>query len=124
MIDMFRQGGLIMYPLLAATVAVLGYGVAAVRGVRTATGSDPRLEATIDGVLFWGGFSVVLGLIGTLVGVVQAAQAIELAGGAEPLLVWGGIRVALSSTILAMLVFGVASIVWFALRRAYARRRA
>jgi hypothetical protein len=124
MIEMFRQGGLIMYPLAAATLAVIGYSVFAARGLRMAAGPDPRLEATIDGVLFWGGFSVLLGVIGTLIGVVQAAQAIEWAGGAEASLVWGGIRVALSSTIVALLVFGVASLTWFVLRRGYAQRQA
>jgi hypothetical protein len=125
MIELFSQGGVIMYPLLAATAAVIGYGVAAARGLRSATGPDPRLEATIDGVLFWGAFGVVLGVIGSLIGIVQAARIIEAAGGVvEPILVWGGIRVALTSTIVALPVFGLAALAWFALRRGYARRQA
>jgi hypothetical protein len=114
-----------MYPLLAVTAAVVGYSIAAARGLRSASGPDPRLEATIDGVLFWGGFGVVLGLIGTLIGIVQAALAIEAAGGVvEPILIWGGIRVALSSTIVALPLFGLAALAWFGLRRGYTRRRA
>jgi hypothetical protein len=85
MTEFFRDGGLIMYPLFAVTVAVIGYSVAAARGLRSASGPDARLEATIDGVLFWGGFGVVLGVIGSLIGIVVAAQAIEAAGGvADP----------------------------------------
>jgi hypothetical protein len=118
MIDLFRDGGYIMYPLLAVTVAVIGYSVSAARGLRSASRPDPRLEATIDGVLFWGGFGVVLGVIGSLIGIVQAARIIEAAGGAvEPILIWGGIRAALSSTIVALPVFGLAALVWFVLRR-------
>jgi biopolymer transport protein ExbB len=102
-----------------------GYGITAARSLRSASGPDPRLEARIDGVLFWGGFGVVLGIIGSLIGVVQAARIIEAAGGVvEPILIWGGIRVALTSTIVALLVFGLAALAWFALRRGYARRRA
>jgi hypothetical protein len=123
MIDLFRQGGFMMYPLVAVTAAVIGYSISAARGLRSASGPDPRLEATIDGVLFWGGFGVVLGVIGTLVGIVHAAHAIEAAGGVvEPILIWGGLRVALSTTIVALPVFGVAALTWFALRRGYARR--
>lgn len=124
MIELLRDGGFIMYPLLAVTAAVIGYSVSAARALRSASGPDPRLEATIDGVLFWGGFGVVLGVIGSLIGIVQAARIIEAAGGiVEPILIWGGIRAALSSTIVALPVFALAALAWFALRRGYARRR-
>jgi hypothetical protein len=92
------QGGFIMYPLYAAGAAVVGYAVSAALRLRErpataaagATAPDPRLEATIDGVLFWGVFAVVLGVLGTLVGIVQAARAIELAGSVQASLAWGG----------------------------------
>jgi hypothetical protein len=38
------------------------------------------------------------------------------------MLIWGGIRIALSSTILALVVFGLAALGWFLLRRSYAHR--
>jgi hypothetical protein len=117
------SGGVIMYPIFIVAIVVIGYAVAAARRVRAVAGSaDPRLEATIDGVLFWGIFAVVLGVLGTLLGIVQAAQAIELAGGVDARLAWGGVRVALPPTIVALVIFGAAALAWFALRGGYSRR--
>jgi hypothetical protein len=121
----FMQGGVIMYPLFLIAAVVVGYGIRATLRLRDfAGGPDPRLEAAIDGVLFWGIFAVVLGVLGTLIGIVQAAQAIELAGGVHAALAWGGIRVSLPPTIFALLLFGASALVWFALRSGYSRRRA
>jgi hypothetical protein len=117
------QGGVIMYPLFLIAAVVIGYGVRATQRLRTFAGSpDPRLESAIDAVLFWGIFAVVLGVIGTLLGIVQAAQAIELAGGVHAALAWGGVRVALPPTIFALFLFGAAALAWFALRSGYSRR--
>jgi biopolymer transport protein ExbB/TolQ len=119
----FVSGGVMMYPLFAVAVAALGYALAAGRRLRqNAGGPDPRLESAIDAVLFWGSFGVVLGLLGTLIGIVQAARAIELAGGVEARLAWGGIRVSLPPTIFALFIFGIAALAWFFLRSRYARR--
>jgi biopolymer transport protein ExbB/TolQ len=117
------SGGVMMYPLFAVAAAAIGFAVVAGRRLRQHAGApDPRLESAIDAVLFWGSFGVVLGLIGTLIGIVQAAQAIELAGGVEARLAWGGIRVSLPPTIFALFVFGIAALTWFFLRYGYSRR--
>jgi hypothetical protein len=119
------QGGVIMYPLFLVAAVVVGYGVRATQRLRDFAGNpDPRLESAIDAVLFWGFFAIVLGLLGTLLGIAQAAQAIQLAGGVDPALAWGGIRVSLPPTIFALLLFAVAALAWFALRSGYSRRTA
>jgi len=48
--------------------------------------------------------------------VIVAAQSIEYAGDVSPMLVWGGMRVALTSTAAGALILGVAGLVWFALQ--------
>jgi hypothetical protein len=117
------QGGVIMYPLFLVAAVAIGYGVrATLRLRRFAGGRDLRLESAIDGILFWGVFAVVLGVLGTLLGIVQAAQAIELAGGVDSALAWGGVRLSLPPTIFALLLFGAAALAWFALRSGYSRR--
>jgi len=85
--------------------------------------SDVVLETNIDAVLFWGAYGVVLGLLGTLVGVTQAATAISASGASTvgAALVWGGIKVALNPTIFSLVVFSIAFVVWFALRVRYRR---
>lgn len=111
------SGGIMMFPVLGCALLVLA--IAAWTGTRL-WGSDidlgPRTRAGIDSVLFWGGFSVVLGVLGTLLGVMVAAHAIEAVGEVHATLVWGGIRVALITTVTGVLVLAVAALLWFFLR--------
>lgn len=67
-------------------------------------------------MLFWGVFGAVVGLLGTLGGVAQAAAAIEAAGSVSPSLAWGGLRVALHPLLMGLLLLSVSLLLWFALR--------
>lgn len=69
----------------------------------------------LQAILFWGSMALVLGLLGTVVGVVTMAQSIASAGTAPQGLVWGGFGVALSTFIFGLLIFIVSAILWFAL---------
>lgn len=126
MMSWFVDGGVVMYPLLFVAIWVLVLAVRAVGRLRTldAGARDVVAESDIDAILLWANVGLVVGLIGTLVGVSQAASAIELAGEAPAALIWAGIRVTLVSTIFGMVVFSFAAPVWFYLRRAYRRRAA
>jgi hypothetical protein len=115
MIDVFVDGGYAMWALLVTGALVVGLAGNAVHQLATADPADRR-DQGIDAVLFWGMFSVVLGLIGTLVGVGQAARAIEAAGTAEPTLVWAGFRITLTSTIAGFGIGGISLVLWFTLR--------
>jgi biopolymer transport protein ExbB/TolQ len=121
MIEAFQSGGVLMWPLLLVGVGVLVLALRVVwllgaRGSRSA-----EAESSLQAILFWGGMSVLLGLIGTVIGVVQMTQAIALAGRVHPPLVWGGFGVSLVTLILGMLIFAVAALLWFPLRL-WARR--
>jgi hypothetical protein len=123
--EYIEQGGYMMWPLIAIAIAVLGLSVwswTSLPGNRTA--ADAVVETRIDSVLFWGAYGVVLGILGTLIGIAQAASAIQ-AFGAETVsaaLVWGGIQVAMITVIFGFLIFSVALVAWFALRVRYRRR--
>ncbi|MFW6201103.1 MAG: MotA/TolQ/ExbB proton channel family protein [Gemmatimonadota bacterium] len=122
------DGGFVMYPLFVIVAAILvliargAWRVGAGESSGGAEGADPALEVGIDAILFWGAFGVVVGVVGTLVGIVEAAQAMELAGEVSPALAWGGIKVSLIPTIFSLLVFGIAVLGWFVLRTVYRRR--
>lgn len=114
------DGGFIMYPILGCGVLVLGISVwTATRLWGRDVDLGPRTRAAVDSVLFWGGFSVVLGVLGTLVGIMVAARAIEAVGEVHASLVWGGVRVALITTVTGVLILSAASLLWFALRLRY-----
>lgn len=122
MIDFVQQGGLFMWPLLLVAAAVVVLAIRSALRLRAPEAGDVRLETAIDAILFWGAWGVVLGLLGTLGGVYQAAGMISLAREISAPVVWGGIRVALTTTIFGLLVFAVAAVAWFALRVWYRRR--
>ncbi len=120
--NFIREGGVIMWVLVPVAVVTLGVAVAAALRLRSRAGRDPRLETGIDAVLFWGIYGLVIGVLGTVVGLFQAARAIERLGPLDPRMIWGGIRVTLTTSIFGLVLFSLALLVWFGLRSVYRRR--
>lgn len=113
----FFAGGVMMYPIAISAVAALAYaGWSAWRLWRGDASVDARVEAGVDGILFWGGFALLLGILGTVIGIAQAAQAIEMVGEVHTSLVWGGIKVALVTTIWGAVILAASAFLWFLLR--------
>lgn len=113
----FFAGGVMMYPITFAALVALG--LTAWSAWRLWGGEprvDARVEAAVDGVLFWGGYALLLGFLGTVVGIAVAAHAIEMVGEVHTSLVWGGIRVSLITTIYGAVILGTAALLWFVLR--------
>lgn len=120
MVTWFLEGGFPMWFVLIAGLVGLALAFDAGRklfGETTASG----LLAEINGVLFWGGFASVLGLIGTFVGVALMARSLAQAGAATASVVWGGLRVALIPTVFGLVVLSVCLLAWYGLRSAYRR---
>jgi len=112
-----QQMGFIRYPLLFSLAAVVGLAfLAGTRLLEPRVGPDLKTKAWIDAVLFWGGFAAISGVLGTLIGVIVAAQSIEMAGAVVPSLVWGGIKVAVLSSAFGVLILALAALLWFALQ--------
>jgi hypothetical protein len=124
MMTFFREGGVMMYPLLLVTIVMIVLSVRAWLRLRVGDPGRATAGTGIDAIVFWGAYAVVLGVLGTLVGVSIAAGAISRASEVSPAVIWSGIRVALSTTIYGLLVFAVSLLVWFALRVAHRRRLA
>ncbi len=114
---LWESVGLIRYPLAFSflTVVVLGLWSAS-RLVGASASPTLRTKAWLDAILFWGGFAVVTGVLGTLIGIIIAAQAIEAVGGVATSLVWGGIKVAMLSSAIGMLILAFAALLWFVLQ--------
>ena len=119
MMSFFREGGFPMYFVAAGAVLAI---VAAVRGVVALRSAQAARPSSVDGVIFWGGFALLVGLLGTLVGFSQMARAIQGAGSVSPALLWGGVRVALTTTIAGCTTFVLALCTWASLRWLAARR--
>lgn len=114
--NFIREAGFFAWPILVCAVLSAVFAFVSLQRLARGEAAEPRTATGIDGVLFWGGFSAVVGLLGTLGGVAQAARAIELAGQVSTPLVWGGLRVALHPLLMGLLAFGLALLCWYALR--------
>jgi biopolymer transport protein ExbB/TolQ len=125
MMELFLSGGVTMWPLLAVAVGIAALGLR--NAVRVWEGREPEaVRRGLHTILFWGAMSALLGLVGTVTGFVIMTQAIALAGAAEPSLVWGGVGVALVTSMFGLVIFLFSALVWFVLRqwsqaRTYAR---
>jgi len=113
----FSDMGVMRWPITFCLLMVLVLSVQAALRMRSAEPTQKALaRSTIDGSLFWGSYAAVLGVLGTVVGFMVAAQAVEALGQVEPRLVWGGVKVALSTTVYGLLIFLISALAWFALR--------
>ena len=121
----FESMGFIAYPLTIVAVFLVIEVFRAVRAVAAAGDGEAAITAArIHPVLVWGVLAAVVGVIGTVVGIAVAADFLEQAESIRPNLVWGGIKVALGSTIVGMLLLGFASIAWLTLQFVNGRRTA
>jgi hypothetical protein len=95
-------------------------GVIAVRRVMQLAGGSfvpgPEWDASVNGILFWGAFAAVLGLLGQTVGIYIALTAIRAASEVAPWIVVEGFMVSFTSTLLGLLILTVASLVWYGLK--------
>lgn len=129
MIEWFQSGGVSMWPVLVAGLIAVGLAVDAWRRLAPdalATGAAGRVRGRIDAVLFWGVFAVLVGLIGTLVGVGVLARAVARAGEAgrelSSAVIWDGLGVTLPPLLLGLAVLLVAMGLWFGLRTLFRKR--
>ncbi|MFV1988477.1 MAG: MotA/TolQ/ExbB proton channel family protein, partial [Gemmatimonadota bacterium] len=97
--EFFVSMGVIRYPLVIVTVFLLVEIVHASLAVSRADGHSAAVSARIHPVLVWGVLAAVVGILGTVVGIAIAASYLEQVEAANSSLVWGGMKVALSSTI-------------------------
>ena len=81
-----------IHVILAVVIAVI-----AVRRVMQLAGGSfvagPEWDAAVNGILFWGGFAAVLGLLGQTVGIYIALTAIRAASDVAPWIVVEGFMV-------------------------------
>lgn len=109
--------GFMRWPLFFSFLAVVILALwSAIRLFRPAATPDLRTKAWLDAILFWGGFALISGVLGTLVGIIIASQAIEAAGEVSTTLVWGGIKVALLTSAFGAMILGFAALLWFVLQ--------
>ena len=117
MLRLFGELGFMRWPMsfaLVAAVILTLWSTSQLMGKQAMP--NLRTKAWVDAILFWGGFAAVSGVLGSLVGIIVAFQRIEAAGEVTTPLVAFGVRVALTSSSLGLLILLVSALAWFPLQ--------
>ena len=77
---------------------------------------NDTLYRALQNMLMMGFLCLITGLLGTFMGVYNASGAISKAAAINTSVVWGGIHVALSTTVWGIMVLFIDFIFWFILR--------
>lgn len=116
-IHIFMQGGFLMFPLVFIALVIFGIFLRSFWHLFVRRGSDSVvIQSCLDGLLFWGGFAVVIGVLGSVVGYNKAMAMIAARGLVNPRAVWIGTAEGMVSSITGLLVLAVAGAMWYLLR--------
>lgn len=119
--ELFRAGGFMMWPLL---LIGLGIVIVTARAGKRARSEVPeaKVERDLLSILFWGTMALLLGVLGTVVGLIQIGQAISVVQTISPTTVIVGLSVTMITLLFGLLLFILAMSCWYGVRR-FAERR-
>lgn len=124
LIQFFIQGGPLMYPLVLIALVLFGIILRTEWHLIVRGGSDAAaIENCLDGLLFWGGFAVIIGVLGSVIGYHKALTAVIAHGVVNPRAVWIGSAEGLVTSIAGLFMLAVAGTLWFTLRWQFIRNR-
>lgn len=117
MTEWFLNGGVMMWPLLVLALGIVVLAGREALALSAAGGTDQpgARSGSLGTILFWGGVSLLLGLLGTVVGIVIMARSIAAAGEVSSALVWGGVGVSLAPLVFGIVIFLLAGFLWLPL---------
>lgn len=120
MFKLFEMGGPLFMSLI--TLAFLGVVVSAIRGGISPTGNASTLHH-ISYVRQFGLLALVLGVLGQLIGLYSAFEAIEEAGEVSQAIVAGGLRISSITTLWGLICYVLSLLIALGLT-AWARKEA
>ena len=120
----FMEGGILMWPLVLIVLVICGIILRALLHLFLRGGNDANaIQSCLDGLLFWGGFAVVIGVLGSAIGYNKAMTAVVTRGLVNPRALWLGTAEGLVTSIAGLLILAAAGAAWYLLRLQYLRGR-
>ena len=120
----FMQGGVMMWLLVLITLVVYGIVLRLLWHLFVRGGNDSLvIQNCLDGLLFWGWFAVLIGILGSAIGYHKGMASIVARGVANPIALWIGSAEGLISSIVGLLILAGAGTCWYLLRWRYLRGR-
>ena len=120
----FMQGGVMMWLLVLIALVLFGIVLRALWHLFVRGGNDSAvIQNCLDGLLFWGGFAVIIGVLGSAIGYHKVMTVVIAHGVVNPRALWLGSAEGMVSSIAGLLVLGGAGACWFLLRWQNLRNR-
>ncbi len=117
MAELFYMGGPlfmgILTTLLVIMLATSGYFFVAISSGKAA--DKPNFSHKLTYVKSVGLFTMITGILGQLIGLLTAFQAIERAGDISPGMLAGGLKVSMITTLYGILIYLISILIWFLL---------
>ena len=113
--DLFYMGGPPFMGLLTLLfLAMLAWFVVQLLAIRK--GDYPDAQGALRQLSYGksiGLFAMITGILGQLIGLYQAFQAIEGAGDVSPAMVMGGLKVSMITTLYGIIIYLISLLIWF-----------
>jgi len=124
LIEVFKQGGPLMLPLVLIVLVLFGITLRLLWHLFVRAGNDTAaLQSGLDGLLFWGGFAVVIGVLGSAIGYNKVMSVVISRGLLNPRALWIGTAEGMVSTIAGLLVLAISGTLWFVVRSQHLKIR-
>ena len=122
--QVFIQGGLLMWPLILIILIVFGIVLRSLWHLFVRGGSNAvAIQNCLDGLLFWGGFAVIIGVLGSVIGYHKSMASMAAHGLVNPRALWIGSAEGMVTSITGLLVLAGAGACWYVLRWRYLKDR-
>ena len=117
--SLIQSLGPIQYPLWIVVLLMLVQIVRSIAGLVCSDGPGSPLRT--HSILVLGVLGACVGVLGSLIGMRVAADAVANAGTVDTPTAWSGVGVALGPPVVGFFLLGVAAVVWLGLQYAAAR---
>jgi len=122
LIRIFMEGGIMMWPLILILLVVGALIVSTLLRLELGGGNDTiAIQRGLDGLLFWGGFAIVTGVLGSTLGLFKSIATVAKLGLSSPRALWIGVAESMISTIAGLAILAIAAIFWYLLRWRFLR---
>jgi len=120
MISFFQSGGIFMWPLLVVAIIIVYLSVRKIVDLFFLDNQNQaQIKSGINAILFWGSFSVILGIFAHFVGIYLAMQAIMTAQDISPAIVAQGYALSLITILTGLVLFMISALIWLLLQWKY-----
>ena len=122
--QLFMQGGVMMWLLVLIALVLFGIVLRTLWHLIVRGGNDSAvIQNCLDGLLFWGGFAVIIGVLGSSIGYHKVMTVVIARGVVNPPAVWIGSAEGMVSSIAGLLVLTGAGACWYLLRWQFLKSR-